>query len=292
MSSPVTFENFAITDHSVYDVGLEVEGTTGVVEEMAAAFGHELTAEPDVDNLGGLIGAIGPAKELQENIGRVQDVLGTDWSAVEIAQGWVQRSGLLTPVARDYLSAEALPETEELDIAVVMGGVRNWMQRRATRLSELAANHFVVGTVLVGGTRQMKTAEGSDVEEGMTESDYFTEVVRPRLLADGLDVDVVCPETDKGDEVAAAAAAYVRDFVSNVRVPRIGLVSNAGAWVQNGGQLLRAITQEDLGGIRYWVASDGFPLGTGEEPTATHQNPFTALGQIARNAQELTRHQS
>jgi hypothetical protein len=39
------------------------------------------------------------------------------------------------------------------------------------------------------------------------------------------------------------------------------------------------------------AVSDSFALGTGAEPTTSHQNQFSAAGQIVRNLQELTRHE-
>ncbi len=73
------------------------------------------------------------------------------------------------------------------------------------------------------------------------------------------------------------------------------MATNAGNWLQNSGQMLRSLVAHDSGRIELpatYVISDAFELGTGTEPAATHQNPFTALGQIVRNAQEIVRHQT
>ena len=65
--------------------------------------------------------------------------------------------------------------------------------------------------------------------------------------------------------------------------------------LQNVGQFRRAAREAygntfDINGQQILAVSDSFPLGTGVEPAATHQNPFTAASQITRNLQELVRH--
>jgi len=281
MSERLTFINFEIGNDSVLEIG------GGVVPEMAQAFGYELPDTPDVDNLGGLIAAVGPAKELQENIGLVQEKLGTDNDAVGIATDWVERTGLLLPVSRSYMDAETDAELRNYDVAVITGGVRNWMMRRAERL--LPDLGGVSRVALVAGNRPMKTAEGPDVEEGMTEAEYMGSVISNVLAGSGVDVELVPVESQVGDEIMDVAAERI-DATENVLVS-----SNAGAWVQNAGQLRRALRSMHDGfdetGNQLFVVSDYFPVGTGKESTSTHQNPFTALGQIARNAQELVRHQ-
>lgn len=279
MSERLTFVNFEIRNDSVLEIG------SGVVPEMARAFGHELAPTPDVDNLGQLIGVVGPAKELQENIGLVQEKLGTDNDAVGIATDWVERTGLLLPVSRSYMNAEA--ELQNFDMAVITGGVRNWMVRRAERL--LPELDRVDRVSLVAGNRLMKTTEGPDVREGMTEADFMGSVVRDLLADAGVEVEVVRVDSGMGNEVMDAAAEHIGASDT------ILVASNAGAWVQNTGQLRRAArslhSDFDRDGKQLFVVSDSFPVGTGAESTSTHQNPFTALGQIARNAQELVRQQ-
>ncbi len=278
----ITFEKFNPSTDSVYSIG------DGVISEMSEAFGHDLTIVPDVDNIGQLIGAVGPAKELQENIGLVQEKLGTSRNSVEIATDWVDRSGLLLPVARSYMDVEIDADEYNFDIAVITGGVRNWMIRRAERL--MPELDRVGRVALVAGNRLMKTTEGSDVQEGMTEADFMESVVGGLLSQAGVEVEVVRVDSGVGDEVMNAVAEHIDASDS------ILIASNAGAWVQNAGQLRRAARSLHQGfdddSSQLFVVSDSFPLGTGEEPTATHQNPFTALGQIARNAQELVRQQS
>lgn len=280
MNVSKNFSNFTLGD-SVYGIG------DNVLQEIATAFEYDLTAEPSVDNLGGLIGVVGPAKELQENIGEVQRRLGTNGDSLSLATDWVERSGLLIPVARSFTTPEYGIEDTIFDVAVITGGVRNWMMRRANRLVE--EKDKVSDVCLVAGNRVMKTSEGEDVKEGMTESDYMKDVISEVLKAAGLSVEIVRVESSVGNEVMARVAHEISS-TSTVLVS-----SNAGAWVQNSGQLRRALRDRhgnfDEEGDRLFVISDEFSLGTGKEPVATHQNPYSALGQITRNAQEIVRHQ-
>lgn len=292
MAEAITFANlnmFGAEPRQVYEIG------DGVIPEIAEAFGHDLVDQPTVKNLGELIGKVGTAKELQMNITTVNERLGTDQSAIDTARGWVTRTGLLEPVARSFMDATPISDGQDFELAIVTGGVRNWMARRVERLEQELER---VETILfIGGNRQMKPTEGPDVEEDMTEGDYL------KVLATDLEtrhpemsgsVVVETPNTNVGDEVMESAADYVIHYSATL------VSSNAGAWLQNAGQLRRAIHRKrletrgdryDRNGSKLCVVSDGFLLGeTGQEPTSTHQNPYSALGQIARNAQEALRH--
>lgn len=293
MAENLTFADYVLNQNAVgdiYNIGADGE-RDGVVEEIAVAFEYELSPSPQVDNLGDLIGKVGPAKELQQNIELVQETLGTDEDAVDIARGWVERSGLLTPVQRSYSTAETVDEP--VDLAVISGGVRNWIHRRAVRLIELNAEVGVGDVLLVAGNRQMKTAEGPDVEEDMTEADYMGDIILSKLAAESIPASLVRADTGTGDAVMEEGAKAAGKLV-DLESARIAVVSNAGAWVQNAGQFRRAVRRVidpgyDREGDQLVAVSDGFQLGTGAEPTATHQNPFSATGQILRNAQELVR---
>lgn len=292
MSELLTFVNYTpLRDsmESIYDIG-KTTGSSGVIPEMAKAFGYELSDLPNTDNLGELIAAVGPAKELQQNIDGVREALGTSQDAVEIARDWVERSGLLVPVERTFASGDTAPRVR-YDLSIVTGGVRNWMHRRVDLLEQISSER----AVLIAGNRTMKPAEGPDVDEGMTEQDYMREVIAPRLIGRGVLTDLVEVGSTVGNEVMSEGARKVADMVDlQDETNSVIVASNAGAWVQNAGQMRRALQTVhpafDRRGDQLSVASDAFALGTGTEPTSTHQNPFSALGQIARNAQELVKH--
>ena len=126
----VTFANFRFGQDSVYDIG------NGVVPEVAGAFDYKLSPDPDIQNLGGLIGTVAPEKELQKNIAFAKEVLGPD--SLSIARDWAGRTALLGQVRRAYMSAEtALPW--RFKRAGETDGVRNWMFRRGQVLAELAS---------------------------------------------------------------------------------------------------------------------------------------------------------
>lgn len=284
----VNFANFNPAEHSVYEIGGDV------IPQIAEVFGHNLTTEPDEDNLGQLIGAVGPKKELQENIDKAVGRIGDSDDATELARSWVEKSGLLLPVERSFTDPD-LDMPIGFESVIITGGVANWMHRRAEKINDYVDSSRVMfeGVTLVAGFRPMKEAERADVIDGYTEADYMEEVIAKKLVSSGIAVkNVINVDSQVGDDVAEAAVEYgMTKDTKNVLV-----VSNAGAWVQNAGQIGRAMKRrlqlhENIADDQLFVVSDGFPLGTGEEPTSTHQNPFSALGQIARNAQELVRWQ-
>jgi len=280
----VRFDNFRIRKDSVYDIG------DGVIPEIAVAFEHDLTDEPDPENLGELIAKVGPAKTLQDNIELVKSRIGSTKDASGLAIDWIERSGLLTPVSRSFLNPN-LPVPGMVDIALVTGGVRNWMQRRANVLIDLDKADYIKRVILAGGNRKMKTVEGTDVIEGMTEADYLEKVVLDKIMRLGRVglVDMVKVNSESGNDVMARVAKRMGHFTT------AAVISNAGAWVQNAGQARRAIMAEhanfDSSGRRIYVVSDGFPIAKNDEPSVAAQNPYSALGQIVRGAHELVQHQ-
>lgn len=296
--------NFSL-ENNVYDL------SNGLIPEMAQAFGHELTDEPDVANLGELIDAVAPEKELQKNIGLVQERLGTRKDSLALVQDWSKRSGLLLPVLRSIDShmppalfvkeddAEIRHGISSFDVAIITGGVRNWMLRRAMLLAQFSGSFAVDKAVLIGGTREMKPAEGPDVEEGMTEGDYLNKIISPRLGNLGMENETIHIGSRVGDEIMREGAKELLKMVDETK--KIAVISNAGAWIQNAGQMRRGLIEARKSPIfddsaddtfdGLFVASDRVQLGTGIESTNTHQNPYTFIGNIPRSAQEIVRQQ-
>lgn len=288
------FNTFRPNHDSLYDIGATQSSPSGVLREMAEIFNHDLAAEPSVENLGELIGLTGQSKTLQDNIDNVTEVLNSERDAVSVARDWVERSGLLVPVERDFMSGSVMDE--RIDLAVVTGGVRNWMHRRINKTLKMTETINVEKLLLVGGNRKMRTQEGPDVEEGDTEFDYMERLANKLKKLDIFkEVITVGSDSGVGDEVMVEAAKKTSELV-NTANSKIVVVSNAGAWWQNAGQFRRALRnndpQFDQFSSQFYTVSDEFALGSntdGEKPV-THQNPFTALGMIARNAQEICRH--
>ncbi len=289
----VRFDNFE-APADVAEIGA-VGNKPGVLAEIATAFGHELDKPLTPENLGELIRSVGPAKTLLDNIDLVRQGLGTRKDPVGIATDWVRRSGLLVPVDRYYRFNEE--PSLVADVALVTGGVRNWMMRRAALLASLPNDRVPRNVILVGGSRVMNVAEGPDVEPGMTEASYLRSIIVPFLKGKkGIDARAFTVESEHGADVMKKAA-YEIDQVAGLNEinTKVLVVCNAGNWPQNAGQFRRAarkysgnIFEERSIGLH--VISDKFPLGTGKEPAATHQNPFSALGQIVRNFYELAQH--
>jgi hypothetical protein len=308
MAEPLTFETFSPNRDGfkgtvaadgrpdgrdgVYAIGADRDHPFGVAWEIAGAFDYFPTTVPNVENLGGLIAVTSPEKELQKNIEFIRQTLSQPGhDPIEISRDWAIRTGLLNQVDR-YYAGENAPEGD-LDLALVSGGVRNWIQRRTDRLIELTKTRNINSVLLASGNRKMNKVEGPDVEEGMTEADYMEQIIVPKLGEAGLSSELLKVQSGSGNEVMAATADKVKDLI-NLSSGKIVVVGNAGNWVQNAGQFRRAIKSVDstfdVDGNQLEVVSDSFPLGTGVEPTTTHQNPLSAVGQIVRNFQEFTRH--
>ncbi|HUS25811.1 MAG TPA: hypothetical protein VMY99_00490 [Nevskiaceae bacterium] len=287
---PITFANLEIGRNSIYEIGA-IGGHAGVLPEIAQSFGYDPFTHP-VD----LVSAVAPHDSLRHNIDFAKERLGPD--GLSLARGWAERSGLLVPVARSFMPPEeAIPQS--VDLAIITGGVRNWMERRQKRLQELHAAGTTIKAVLLAGSdcRTMNQAEGPDVQEDMTEASYLEKVIAPALtgiVADEDKVKVVRVPGLTGDEVARRLERHISDEQLN---GYILVTANAGNWPQNTGQVRRGIRatvpEFDTEHGRLVVVSDGFALGeTGNEPPITHQNPLSAVGMILRNVLELDRHRA
>jgi hypothetical protein len=265
----------------------------GLLPEMAEGLGYDLGQQPSEEALRGFIEHIGPAKQLQDNIGLVQQRLDTNADAVTLAANWTERSGVLAPVNRSFANPE-LATPGHVELAVITGGVARWMLRRAERLQQHVAEGNEVGRVLlVGGERAMKPTEHRQVadwagSQAPTEGKFMRQVIAPYLRHNNLEVDVIEPATGKGSDLMVAAA-----WAGGVINKQVLVVANAPAAVQNAGQLRAAAVRipkgenYDQSGDQLFVLADGVDVARHGEPAATHQNPLTALGQIARNALAL-----
>lgn len=261
----------------------------GLLPEMARTLGYKLGDRPTEEALRGFIKLIGPAKFLQDNIALVQQRLGTDRDAVGIAAGWVERSGVLALLDRSFVNPD-LQAPDEIDV-IITGGACRWELRRMEELIRQIANKRQVGRVfLVAGNRVMAASEHHLVAAywvrhgyGPMESDIMEHIIAPWLRFLKLDVRVIAVPSDLGREVMVSAAVH-----ANVVNRPVIVVSNAPAGVLDAGQLrraLRAIDPDyDRDGDRLFVLTDSIEVARHGEGPATYQNPFTALGQIARNA--------
>ncbi|MEK9195987.1 MAG: hypothetical protein AAB914_01325 [Patescibacteria group bacterium] len=279
----LTFANFNPEEHYVYGIGGDV------IPQMAQVFGHNLTDKPDVENLGKLIREVGPAKTLQDNIHRVERQIGTNDDAIDLARSWVEKSGLLLPVNRSFLDPnETVPSGS--DAYIITSGAANWMHRRAdTLITEIDCVGIQIGRVVLAAGNQQVKGGREDVTDGITEYWYMKEIIEPKLNEAGIEVDEVI-EVNSGlgrDVAEQAVKSCIRSEKETITV-----VSNAGVWAQDAGQIGRAMVKNDIDPKgRLHVISDDFPLGTGKESASTHQNPLTALGLIVRSARAFVQSQ-
>jgi hypothetical protein len=99
----------------------------------------------------------------------------------------------------------------------------------------------------------------------------------PLLEAEGINCKTIFRDTESGSELADA-------IVRQLGPGNLLIICNAGNWIKNGGQIRRADKSQQL---KIFVVSDSIPLAKNGEPPETHQNPLTAINQLARNLQEL-----
>lgn len=275
----------------------------GLMPEMAEAFGFELPVRPDEQTLKRFITEVAPARYLQDNIGLVQRRLDTYDEPVTIAADWVERSGVLLPMSRSFATPEALPEQSITDVAF-MGGAARHMLRRGQTAEQYLDGKKGATLVVAAGAREMDVAEHElvpfymDTHDGAapTEADFAERFVMPRFAGnlalmgkDGAERSYMIRVASKaGRDVAAALAA--KELEINGMAPTL-IIGNAPSTIESVAQYRRArgdgFDRGDRLGQDVFVLSDGIAVARQGEGPATHQNPYTALGQIARNAMYL-----
>lgn len=274
-------------DFSTYELGDDVYQLAGdLIPEIAEVAQYPLSSEPNEQEIRGFIGALGPEKELQRNIEGVEQRLGS--AATETVANWIDRSGIMNPLARTFAKNEQLEG--DIQNLVIPGGVARWMLRRAS-VAETIDPFKVQRVFLLGSNRIMSLKEHQIVKttvdkgEEITEFNFAEEIIRPRLEAAGFKrFRQLIQESDKADDVLGKLfSVYFHVLGADVT-----LVSNAPNAIQAAGQFRHVARQFNPGfdenGNQLSVVSDWFPLARNGEGAATHQNPFTALGQLAQNA--------
>jgi hypothetical protein len=298
------FSNYDLERDNIYELA------GGVVPEIAAAAdfdlreepaGHEgqleEPAQPAEKPLRGLVGALGPDKELQKNIGRVKEALGED--ALEVAIEWEERAGLMYPVKRAYVKDTSIPQTKNKK-GVINGGTASWMLRRRNEAERLDPEEDIEEIVLAAGNREMSITEHPLVatyqrKHGKlpTEADFLEKYVADHLRSLGHTVEpVVRADSTSAKEVFNTLIAERPDILNNIVV----VIANAPNAIQAAGQLRlgarRADAAFDSNGDQLFMQSDSFPLARRSESKATHQDPFSGLSQLLRNALILYQNQA
>lgn len=280
-----------MSNFSNYELGENVTTlANSLLPEIAYASDFDLPVSPTAEHLDDFIKHIGPAKELQQNIALVREKLGVsdDTDATNLVADWVERSGVLTPLNREFARAETQVR-DEFDTVIWSGGVANWMLRRTAlteRLDPAKVGRLVipVGNRVMGDVEHQIVATLNRTMADLTEAHFVLEVVQPRLKIIGFNVEVLPVSSKDGDEVLDAAFSEVPSILDGtILVP-----SNAPNAIQAAGQLrLAANRAGELEDDQLFMVSDSIPVARHGEGTATHQNPFSALGQIVRNAKFL-----
>ncbi len=281
-------------NYDIFDLAHSPNGVYGLADgllpEMAEATGYDLEATPTTEAIQGFIRHIGPAKTLQDNIGLVQEHLATNSDAVTIASNWAERSGSLQEMHGGFADPE-IPYPSSLKVAVFNTAVGRWQERRAKKVLELVERGVDIRHVAIfAGNRAMTEVEHPEVSEiakrdgDLPTEARFAELYTAEMLRSaGVDTNVISVDSSVGDEIFKEGLT-LNEWLFNYQVLAVG---NAPSTVQVAGQYrkaARSIESWDNSGRQLFMAGDSIPVARHGEGPATHQNPFTALGQIARNA--------
>lgn len=272
----------------------------GVLPQIAEAAQIDIGDEPSAEAIRNLIGAVGPDKELQKNIGTVLEVLGDQ--ATERAADWVDQSGVLSSVSRPFVSNDSIPLANpkdpfsaEVDTAIIPGGIANWMLRRRNWLERF--DPAGIGEVyLPTSMREMGPAEHKLVnthslfqDRKPTETEFARVFIQPLLERARFTVYSLDYGLKDGEQIMRAMIQEeIREDPDRFAEIKLLVVGNAPSVIQAAGQVRQAAREADPtfdeDGSQLFMTGDTIPVARNQEGTATHQNPLTALGQIARNA--------
>ena len=272
----------------------------GLLPEMAETLRFDLSNSPNIANLREFIGYISPEKTLQDNIALTTERLSrTNADPVKMAADWIDRSGSLNELYRGFVTQDAKITEKGFDAAVFNTAVARWQERRAKMLIELKEEGIKFGRAIIfAGNRNMGPTEHSEVEAMMskngvapTESEFASSYIRDMLVANDIDTQVVAVDSNNGDEVIKEGILqnpYIYDG-------GVLVVGNAPSTVQAAAQFRKAARtielpyahEFDIDGNQLMMAGDTIPVARHGESPETHQNPFSSLGQIARNAMFL-----
>jgi hypothetical protein len=318
----ITFPTYSVGINNVNEIGataatLEEPVRPGVITEIKTVFGYE------GDDLRGLIGHVAPHKTLQDNTEFAKEKLSAPGvqelinypgkSAGEIANDWGRRTGLQAPVYRPFMFNPAgAPNGApyKFDVAIIPERVPNWLERMADSAIRFSRAHRFGLMALASSEREIGPDETPGVEAGTSAESYMQQAIVPRLESGRIRTEVEndrpgVPNTfdsiellktggKNGDEVMANAANMLADRGIDLPTAKIIVFSVAGNWMQTGAQARVGLQSVEAGfdanrwNPQLYVVSDSFPLGiTGEEPKTTHQNPFSAIGNILRGAMLL-----
>ena len=300
MTETLTFANFDMAQGNVLDIGKDAEHPQGVLADVATAFGGS------EENLGDLLTAVAPHRDLQQNIDfapaplrdpEVPEKLGYEPGANphQIGHDWAVRSGLQAPVFRPFMEPREGAISVSFDAAIIPDRVVRWMKRMtdvAVQTNQEKGHN--VNELLIVPTDRVITEKESDQHAGLTRHDFAaSELVKLASKSGEFSLVSITPPQParvKGADIMEEAA-YLLDHFYSLEDPntKILLPTVAGNWVQTGAQAREAFRDyasnfdADPKNRQLWVRSDRFDTDpTGTLPPSEAQNSLSAIGNILR----------
>lgn len=293
-----------MADFSNYELGEIAEQEFGVyqladelIPEMAETLRYDITGRPVQETLGDFIGQFGPDKEYQKNISLVKDRVSVDQAA-----DWVERSGALVPVARAFRDNTPLPE--RFGVAVMTGGIANWILRRTAVLEQVDPT-TVSRVWMVPSNRKMDDGEHQLVKShrerfGLygvetTEAAFMKHFISKRLGDVWFNYRIHDAHgMTKGSNVLDHWATFLATVDNAVRITTFLVPTNAPASIQTAVTVREALQKIDptfdtAATPQLFMMGDSIPVARHGEHKSTHQDPHSAIGQLLRNARYLDR---
>lgn len=294
---PSTFNTYDLRDLTTPEDVMQL--CDNLIPRLAEATGYTGFADGlSEEAFNGFIAHVGKQAELQRNIEHVRSLLGdTEVDATQAAAQFLRQSEVLLPVNRSFVRPDLAVPSRVARI-VVPSAVARWWLRKAGQVAHF--HHVMEGTAyavdVLAGTRKMNASEHSWVAryieqhhgEQPTERQFAAEVLVPMLQSLGVkDVELLEMFTSSGDDIANEYISKKPNVLNDVTL----VVSNAPAAIHNAGQLraaMRRINRDyDANGTQLFMLADGIIPAAYQQGTATHQNVFSGLSQVPRNAMFL-----
>lgn len=189
------FGNYYLGDN-VYELA------GGLIPDMGNWLDIDMGSEPNTESLGQLVGKLGANKVLRNNE-EVQAMTREHMADL------LEQSGVQNAASRSLWSPEITPENRGARIAVITGGVFNWMNRSAAIVNSM---RFIDTVYAVAGTRVMDSPTESSQPEvqklaevigkAPTEYEYMKYSLVPKIAIPKRRIIVEGHRTDNGDLLA------------------------------------------------------------------------------------------
>lgn len=272
----------------------------GLLPEMAHVIGYEIAEYPTQAALQGLVKQYEYAWILKNRMKTVRQRLNTPGpiSVRTIASHWTERSGILEPVDRPYISASGYDQDglTDFDRTIILSSTGRGMAMQLSRLERLVSpsegdsgGKANTGKIhLVASSRRMNVSEHSWVADFVNtqgklpdESDFAVHIMLPKLASLGLEADLTTTKGVDAKQVALAAAQKIE------KTDKVLLVTNAPIAMRSASRLRLAARERferfDASHSQLHVISDSLKNSEGKKGEA-YKMPPGLLGHIARTA--------